>query len=52
MVGADIEHVLSDEEGFEPEGRDQLDKNWRRRLSEYPQDLLTTRSFLLQAKRD
>ena len=51
LVGADRNHVLRGEPGFRAEGLDLLNDAWRHRLSDYSQDLLITRSFLLQASK-
>jgi SAM-dependent methyltransferase len=50
IVEADRMHRLRDEEGYEPEGSALLTDSWRRQLASYPEDLLTTRSYLIQAR--
>lgn len=49
VVGADGNHVLQDEPGYTPEGIDQLDQAPCGLLTSFPNHLLTTRAFLIQA---
>lgn len=49
-VGQD--HSLEGEASYAPEGMDQLEHGWRQRLSDFPDALLTTRSFLIQAVKE
>ena len=51
VVGADRNHNLEGDALYEREGMDALDSAWQARLGDYPQDLLTTRSFLIQCRK-
>jgi SAM-dependent methyltransferase len=48
VIGVDRSHRLKGEAGYQAEGEDQLTGDLRLRLAEYPDDLLTTRSYLVQ----
>lgn len=52
IVGADVNHSLEGDLGFEPEGLDRLNEDWRSRLPGLSDRLLTTRGFLIQAAKE
>lgn len=51
LVGVSQDHSLQDEPGFRPEGASELTAEWRDRLPDLPSSLLTTRSYLIQGRR-
>lgn len=51
VVAADADHNLKDDPGYRPEGLDSLDATWRARLRGLPEDLLTTRAYVIQCRK-
>ena len=51
VTAADKAHRLHGEPGFRREGTDLLTPEWRARLTQYPEELLTTRGYLIQCSR-
>jgi SAM-dependent methyltransferase len=51
VMGADHDHNIKGDRGYRPEGLDLLDESWRRRLDGLPEELLTTRAFVIQCRK-